>query len=225
MTSSWRNSRPHFSTAIKQMLDLSPLPFCFDPTLDSCGLFTCAYSLPARPFDETHGTCCPFPFKEQSRAEQHTATCHLDLLFDSAKAASMFIPHCFVSRAVVCSVSFLHSLPFSFSLRPSDPQTHCLYHPHCWIPADTFCLPHFSFISISLLYLCYDYLLTLSQHSVHFFRQCQLMRNALFLYTKRVQLIVFGNSHICLVARLPNAGNVKIVITRHASQTLQPMQR
>lgn len=147
--------KPHFNTAIKQMLSLYPLPFCFDPTLDSCGMFTCAYSLPARPFDETHGTCCPFPFKEQSRAEQHTATCHLDLLFDSAKAASMFIPHCFVSRAVVCSVSFLPLLPFSFSLRPSDPQTRCLYHPDCWIPADTFCLPRFSFISISLLYACY----------------------------------------------------------------------
>lgn len=116
----------HFSTAIKQMPSLYPLPFCFDPTLDSCGLFTCAYSLPVRPFDETHGTCCPFPFKERSRAEQHTATCHLDLLFDSAKAASMFIPHCFVSRAVVCSLSFLHSLPFSFFTAPFRPTNSLL---------------------------------------------------------------------------------------------------
>ena len=29
--------------------------------------------MPALAFDETHGTCCPVPFKEQSRAKQHAA--------------------------------------------------------------------------------------------------------------------------------------------------------
>lgn len=153
------NTVIQFSINISSRCQIPHTPSTADPTFDSRSVFTCVYSMFALPFDETHGTCCPLPFKEQSGAEQHAVSAIWIYSLILLRQLRCLSHDALSSVTVICSFSFiaffLSLAQFSLSLCPSTRKhtQHVPAPPTVGIlPSPTF--PFFFFLSFNSNFLC-----------------------------------------------------------------------